>query len=166
MGKALTKIQKAERNKALIIGGALIVGGITLYFGFDKLLTVLGLQQSKNEKKQEKEIDDSIDQGSQENKPASPDWYLSTSANAIYDDLRYSAVSDEKADAIRILKTMKNDGDILRVVQYFGKRQEYFFGIPVEGKKDLRQFVSSNLTIGEIQSINDNYKSKGMKFRF
>jgi ankyrin repeat protein len=47
-----------------------------------------------------------------------------------------------------------------------GKRQEYFFGIPSGSEMSLNEFITSNLSRDNINLINDNYKRKGMAFKF
>lgn len=86
-------------------------------------------------------------------------------ADAIYNDLRYSAVDDDKADAGYQLARLKNDADAIYLVKTFGKRQEYFFGLPIGSEMGLISFVNSNLSQDNINLINDNYKRKNMMFK-
>lgn len=86
-------------------------------------------------------------------------------ADTIYEDLKYSRVSDNHGDAIYQLARPKNDADVALLIDTFGTRQEYFFGVPTtEGT--LPVFVNSNLSNNERNIINDNYKRKNIKFRF
>ena len=87
-------------------------------------------------------------------------------ADAIYNDLRYSSVDDDKADAGYQVARVKNDADVIYLIKSFGKRQEYFFFLPTGSPKGLTEFITSNLTRDNINLINDNYKRKGIKFRF
>jgi len=87
-------------------------------------------------------------------------------ADAIYNDLRYSSVDDDKADAGYQIARVQNDADIIYLIKSFGKRQEYFFFLPTGSPKGLTEFITSNLTRDNINLINDNYKRKGIKFRF
>jgi hypothetical protein len=87
-------------------------------------------------------------------------------ADIIYNDLRYSALNDNKADAGYQVSRVKNDADILYLIKTFGKRQEYLLGIPSGSPMSLNEFITSNLTRDNINLINDNYKRKGMAFKF
>jgi hypothetical protein len=87
-------------------------------------------------------------------------------ADIIYNDLRYSALNDNKADAGYQVSRVKNDADIFYLIKTFGKRQEYWFGIPSGAQMSLSEFITSNLTRDNINLINDNYKRKGMAFKF
>lgn len=87
-------------------------------------------------------------------------------ANTIYNDLRYSALDDNTSDAGYQVARVKNDADIIYLVKTFGKRQEYFFGIPTGSPKGLVEFINSNLSRDNINLINDNYTRKGIKFKF
>lgn len=87
-------------------------------------------------------------------------------ANTIYNDLRFSAIDDNKNDAIYQIQRVKNDADILYLIKSFGKRQEYFFGFPAGNEKGLSEFITSNIDRNSINIINDNYNRKNMKFKF
>jgi hypothetical protein len=87
-------------------------------------------------------------------------------ADTIYNDLRYSALADNKADAGYQVSRVKNDADMIYLIKTFGKRQEYLFGIPSGSPMGLSEFITSNLDRSNIDLINDNYSRKGMKFKF
>jgi hypothetical protein len=87
-------------------------------------------------------------------------------ADTIYNDLRFSALADNKADAGYQISRVKNDADIIYLIKTFGKRQEYLFGLPSGSPMGLSEFITSNLDRTNIDLINDNYSRKGMKFKF
>jgi len=87
-------------------------------------------------------------------------------ADTIYNDLRYSALADNKDDAGYQVARVKNDADIIYLIKTFGKRQEYLFGLPSGSPMSLAEFITSNLTRDNINLINDNYSRKGMNFKF
>jgi len=87
-------------------------------------------------------------------------------AETIYNDLKFSRISDDHADAIYQLARAKNDADVATLIDIFGKRQEYFFGIPTGDEMALPTFVRSNLSNNEIEIINNNYSRKNIKFRW
>jgi hypothetical protein len=87
-------------------------------------------------------------------------------ADTIYNNLRFSAIADNKADAGYQVSRVKNDADIIYLIKTFGKRQEYLFGFPSGSPMGLSEFITSNLERNQINLINDNYTRKGMKFKF
>jgi hypothetical protein len=87
-------------------------------------------------------------------------------ADSIYNDLRFSAIADNKADAGYQVARVKNDADMIYLIKTFGKRQEYLFGLPSGSPMGLAEFITSNLTRENINLINNNYTSKGMNFKF
>jgi hypothetical protein len=87
-------------------------------------------------------------------------------ADTIYNDLRYSALADNKDDAGYQVARVKNDADIIYLIKTFGKRQEYLFGLPSGSPMSLSEFITSNLSRENINLINDNYIRKGMNFKF
>jgi hypothetical protein len=87
-------------------------------------------------------------------------------ADTIYNDLRFSALADNKSDAGYQVSRVKNDADIIYLIKTFGKRQEYLFGLPSGSPMGLSEFITSNLDRTNIDLINDNYSRKGMKFKF
>jgi hypothetical protein len=87
-------------------------------------------------------------------------------ADQLYYDLKFAAPSDDKADAGYQISRVQNDADFALLYDTFGKRQEYYFGVPAGGLQDLVQMVTSNLDRAALNKINDNYLRKGIKFRF
>jgi hypothetical protein len=87
-------------------------------------------------------------------------------ADQLYYDLKFAAPSDDKADAGYQVSRVQNDADFALLYDTFGKRQEYYFGIPAGGLQDMVQMVTSNLDRSALNKINDNYQRKGIKFRF
>jgi hypothetical protein len=87
-------------------------------------------------------------------------------ADQIYQDLKFSRVSDDREDAGVQVTRVKNNADFKLLYKAFGKRQEYTFGIPTGGEKDLAAFIVANMPREKIEIINKNYRSKGIKFQF
>ena len=61
---------------------------------------------------------------------------------------------------------VKNNADFKFLYKAFGKRQEYTFGIPTGGEKDLSAFIVDNLDRSQIEIINKNYRGKKINFQF
>lgn len=153
----------------LMIGGA-VIGYL---YVIKPLLETLGLKKTAEEKAQ--------DQVEAENAQNVSQWLTQTAsgqtptksagewaiiADQIYQDLKFSALDDNKDDATYQVARVKNDADFSLLYKSFGKRQEYFFGLPTGGLQDLQQFIKGNLNADKIAQINGNYSRKGIKYRF
>ena len=153
-----------EKNKKYLIYGA---GAIAAYFLILRpILTKLGLQktptQIQADQTQAQYLQSQISTGLSTKTPG--EWAII--ADQIYEDLRYTMLDDNKDDAAYQLARVKNGADVANLIKYFGKRQEYIFGLPAGSEKDLQQFVKSNLGSSQIAAVNDNYLRKGIKYRF
>jgi hypothetical protein len=158
---------KQDNKTLLYVGGAVAA----YFFILRPVLTKLGVFKSKEEKETEERKELQLQQQLQQVAASGQkltktvqEWQVI--ADAIYNDLRYSAVSDNKADAGYQVARVKNEADFWQLYKLFGKRREYLFGIPSGSLMDLQQFITSNLRNSSITTINDNYKRKNIKFRF
>jgi hypothetical protein len=160
------KIDKNTRNNILVFGG--VIAGYFLVI--QPILRKLGLQKTKEEKAVEQKERESVKQfvktalKKQNPTKSAGEWALI--ANTIYEDLRYSAIDDNKADAGYQIARVQNDADVAVLIEQFGKRQEYFFGIPTGSPKTLPEFITSNLSRSTLDAINGNYQRKNIKFRY
>lgn len=153
-------------------GTIIFVGSIAAaYFLLIKpLAEKLGLKKTKEEKEQEKKETEAVEQyvkdsiRRQNPTKSAGEWTLV--ANQLYQNMGYSRFDDDYEAAGVNLTRPKNDADVALLINQFGKRQEYFFGIPTGGKSTLPEFVGRNLSRGKIEAINDNYKRKNIKFKF
>jgi len=144
--------------------------GAGYFFVIQPLLVKFGIIKSPALRQQEIEQGQNIEQYlnqaliSQKPTKSKGEWQII--ANNIYNDLSRSSVADNKTDAGYQVSRVQNDADFSLLYDTFGKRQEYYFGIPTGGLQDLVQFIVSNLDKSEVSKINDNYSRKGIKFRF
>lgn len=158
---------KHEQKTIFIIGG--VAAG---YFLLIKpILEKIGLKKSAEEKRTEQRKINQLEQQLKDiqrsgQKPTKSNQEWQTIADQIYNNLRYSAISDNKANAGYQVARVQNDADFWTLYKFFGKRREYLFGIPAGGLQDLSQFINGNLSKNAIVKINDNYRRKGIKFRF
>jgi hypothetical protein len=158
---------KKQDEKLIIGAGVLLIA----YFGIIRpVLTKVGIFKSAEEKAKQKRdtqlIEAQVQASAKNEKPTKSETEWNVIAQQIYEDLRYSAVSDNKADAGYQVARVKNDADFWLLYKSFDKRQEYAFGLPVGAEKDLSQFIRDNLSSSAISTINDNYRRKNIKFRF
>jgi hypothetical protein len=166
MARRNTIIKQSTEKIAIYAIGA----GITYFLIVKPILVKLGIVKSAAELEAERinaeNIDTYINDAIRVQSPTKSVGEWTIIANNIYESLRYSGLSDDKNNAVYQLARAKNDADIATIYKTFGKRQEYFLGVPYSGLQDLVSFVKSNLNASEINTVNDNYSRKGIKFRF
>lgn len=156
-----------RQNKDIILwgGGILLAGTVGV-----KLLQNIGLFESKEERESRKERERLLKQSEAEilskQQPTKTFAEWKAIADIIYNDLKFSSVSDNKEDAGYQVSRVQNDADLITLSKAFGTRQEYWFGIPIYGDQDFFQFVASNLSRSKLNAINDNYARKGISFRW
>jgi len=160
-------MDKETKSLLLYAGGA-----TALYFlVIQPLLQKLGLQATKEEKQQAETIEagkkEFIENALKKNKPTRPNSYCVLLADQLYEFLKYSAIDDKKQKALELLyQYIHNDADIALLYKYFGKRQEYAFGVPIGKPKNLSEFVSTNLDKSSLDYLNNRYIKNKMIFRF
>lgn len=156
-----------EEQKLLFYG----LGILALYVLILRPLFIkLGLQPDpkrlETEERKKTQVEQQLTDVLKTQKPTKSLEEWQVVADAIYQDLRYSAISDNKADAGYQVSRVKNEADFWTLYKLFAKRREYLFGIPNGDLMDLQQFITSNLAKDQIAKINQNYSTKGIKFRF
>ena len=156
-----------EDKKLAIAGGVLILA----YFGIIRpVLTKIGIFKSAQEKLYESRkataLENEVKATAKTERPTKSEFEWNTIADQIYQDLKFSALDDNKDDATYQAARVKNNADFYMLWKGFGTRQEYAFGIPVGGKKNLQQFIRDNLSDSKIETLNSNYARKGIKFRY
>lgn len=154
-----------EDKKLLLYVGAAAAGYFLILKPF---LEKLGIVKSKDEKEEEKKQTDSQNDYLKNSNggltKSLSEWQII--ANTIYEDLRYSSIDDNKADAGYQVARVQTEKDLAALIKAFGFKQEYFFGLPTGGKKDLPAFIRTNLSKSAIDKINWNYRSKNIKFQY
>jgi hypothetical protein len=158
-----------QENKKLLTSVGIAVAAYLIVI--KPLFQSLGITKTAEEKAKEKsdaanvaEIEKNLNARGIDLSKSKAEW--DQIADIIYNDLRFSKVADNKADAGYQVARVKNDADMIYLIKTFGKRQEYFFGFPSGSPMSLPEFITSNLTRENINLINDNYTRKGMKFKF
>lgn len=160
---------KKENTQQLIITALVIV---VIYFLFLKpILIKFGLmkdpaKRETEDRKAEQLMNEIKNVASTGVKPTKTTQQWQVIADQIYNDLRYSAISDNKDSAAYQVCRVQNEADLWELFRLFGERREYLFGIPSGGLMNLSQFIKSNLSKSKIDAINKNYRSKNIKFEF
>lgn len=149
-----------DKKNLYYIGGAIL----GYFFILKPILQKLNIVKTKEEIDREKEKNKYL-QSSNETPTKTPgEW--SIIADQIWEDLRYTALDDDKADAAYQVARVKNNADFKLLYKAFGNRREYFFGVPSGSEKDLQQFIRSNLSDSQVQIINSNYRNKNITYQF
>jgi hypothetical protein len=156
-----------QEEKYLLYGlGILAVYILILRPIFIKLGLQKDPEREQTEERKTSQLQQQINDILKTQKPTKSVQEWQVIADAIYQDLRYSALSDNKSDAGYQVARVKNEADFWTLYKLFAKRREYLFGIPNGELMDLQQFIKSNLSNDQIEKINQNYKNKGIKFQF
>lgn len=147
---------------------ALVAGGVVVAFLVGrKLLQFFNVVPTAEEAKQERQRRTTLEKAKKETsvRQSQPDFYWQNLANVIHEAWKYSRFDDDKDLAEAKLKEPRNDADYLKLVEFYGKRQNYFFGIPEGGLRTLSEAANSELAEERINRINANYAQKGIKYR-
>lgn len=159
----------SQDNKKILTTAGIVIAAYLIVI--KPLFQSLGITKTEEEKAKEKsdaanisEVEKNLNARGIDITKSKAEW--DQIADAIYNDLRFSAFDDDKEDAGYQIARVQNDADIIYLIKTFGKRQEYFFGLPIGSPKNLTEFITSNLTREKINLINDNYTRKGIKFKF
>lgn len=155
--------------KGIVVVGAL---GIAYIVGRKVYKGLFPSEQEKANKQLTKDIANEIEVLNKQGvKPTFPDSNYFTMANTIYESMRY-AVGDDYGTVESTMKKMKNDLDVAKLIKAFGKKQDYFFGLPEGQPKDLISFVQSELgndygglTNYRIRNIQKDWNSKGITYK-
>lgn len=160
-------MKKITDQQLIIYGLALVIIYIAV---LRPIFIKLGLAKDPlvkaTEERKEEQLETQIQASTQQQRPTKSTQEWQVIADKIYNNLRYSAVSDNKADAGYQVARVQNDADFWTLFKLFGKRREYLFGIPSGSLMNLPEFIGSNLSREAINTINNNYARKGIKFRF
>ena len=154
--------------------GIVVVGGaVALFFVGKKVYKAVFPSESEKKNKQllndvNNEIRNYQQQGQQ---PSFAESQYETFANTIYNSMRFAA-GDDYATVELTMKKMKNNIDVAKLLKAFGKRQDYFFGIPTGDPMDLFTYVQKELgndylglTNYRVRNINADWKKKGITYQ-
>lgn len=159
-------IKKIEQNP--IPAALIVVGGFVAFKLVSKLLKKSAKEELSNVKDEIKELEKTKDPNTGSTMRLTrtrAQWKLV--ADSIYNSIKFSGVSDNKANAEAQLKTVKNDLDLAVLIDEYGIRQLYYFGLPDGDRMTLIAAIATGeLSQKAISRINEDYKNKGITFRF
>lgn len=91
-------------------------------------------------------------------------------ANQIYEGTKYG-IGDNYKLVANTMMLMKNNADVAKLIQSYGSRQNYIFGIPQGEPRDLFTNIKAELgsnygfLSGYVKEINADWAKKGIKYR-
>lgn len=158
-------MDKGTQNTLIKVG----IGVGAYFLIVEPILIKLGILPSKAQSQTNQQQQQALNQAAQnaynQGGPTLDDASLINIANRVYEDLHYSAVSDDKDDAVYQLKRMQNTSDVFRLIQLFGTREECYFGFLCQDRT-LIQIVQGNLSTDDIADINQTYYARGINFNW
>jgi len=152
----------------VVVGSAALLGYIT----FKIYRKVFPTEQQKKNQELYKSIDADIKKAeSLGQRPSFIDSNYVTLANTLEDSMR-QAIGDNYGKVVEIMKSMKNNLDVSKLVKAFGLRQNYLFGIDKGDPKDLFAWINEELggeymglTSYRVTQINNDWAKKGISYR-
>jgi hypothetical protein len=84
-------------------------------------------------------------------------------------DKLYSAMNTSGTDEsaiFSVFQQLKNNIDVLKLIEAYGTRQLYTFGIPTGGQQNLSQALTDELSSSDIAEINKILFTKGINYKF
>jgi len=163
---ARKNIGSADTQK-LLIYAAVIGGGYFLVL--KPLLIKLGIVQdaalAAQAAAQSQNVSDYVSSAVANQTPTKTrgEWQLI--ADSIYTDLSQILINN-RSDAVYQLARPQNDADVALLIDTFGQRQQNWFGFSAGSTQTLPAFVTQTLTNSDINTVNNNYQRKGIKFQF
>jgi hypothetical protein len=163
---ARKNIGSADTQK-LLIYAAVIGGGYFLVL--KPLLIKLGIVQdpalAAQSAAQSQNVSDYVSSAVASQTPTKTrgEWQLI--ADSIYTDLSQILINN-RSDAVYQLARPQNDADVALLIDTFGQRQQNWFGFSAGSTQTLPAFVTQTLTNSDINTVNNNYQRKGIKFQF
>ena len=163
---ARKNIGSADTQK-LLIYAAVIGGGYFLVL--KPLLIKLGIVQdpalAAQAAAQSQNVSDYVSSATASQTPTKTrgEWQLI--ADSIYTDLSQVLINN-RSDAVYQLARPQNDADVALLIDTFGQRQQNWFGFSAGSTQTLPAFVTQTLTNSDINTVNNNYQRKGIKFQF
>ncbi len=143
------------------------VTGCVILIGYKIFSAINKTDEEKADKKFEGELDTEIKKARLKYTPSYPTLDYYSMADLIHKSIKV-CLGDDYGTAEETLKKMKNDLDVLLLMDAFGERQSYCFAIPVDTYK-LIPFIRKELgqewgglTDYRVRRINADWKKKGI----
>jgi hypothetical protein len=166
-------VNPTDKAKTFAIIAGTVVGLFILYQASDSIMQMLGLKKTKDEvkeeKQQEKVVDETKKQVKDEAKKGNPISYHPAqyvrSAQAIHNATYRSALDDKNEVAIsELLRYTPKDVDFYQLQDAYGTKMHYWFGVPVRNRT-LIEALQEELSSSEKDRINKAWAGRKMVSR-
>ena len=153
--------------------GAVVVGGLLIVYVVGKRVIRFVFPSADQQRNQQlaKDIAKEIAALKRIHTPTFAESQYNIFANNIFEGVRY-CVGDDYGAVESTMKKMMNDLDVALLIQAYGFRQRSCFGLDFQPIYDLFSTVKAELgnewgglTNYRIDNINNNWASKGIKYR-
>lgn len=148
---------------------AILGGGLFLAYRVYKKITSNETTQADTQNKLKKLLEEEQNKLKNQKLTYPKSQYL-LFANLLDESMRYGIGDNYKA-VVQTLQKMQNDRDVLNLIEAYGNRQGYVFGIPAGNPKDLFTTIKAELgneyfglTSYKVDAINDNWKKKKISY--
>lgn len=165
MIKNLTdKLKKGNPKDLLLIGG----GVFLTYSLFNKLFNN---EQAKSNLLIQSKAEQELKNFQQSQKLTYLPSQYEQFANIIYNSTMYG-IGDNYGAVRDVLKLMKNNSDVAKLILAYGSRQNYVFGIPQGEKRDLFTNIRAELGdeyfgiyTGKLEEIRNDWAKKKITYK-
>jgi hypothetical protein len=154
--------------------GIVVVGGVAVlgYITFKIYRRFFPTDKEKKSRELANTIDNQIKKSEKDGlKQSFTDPNYITFANTLYESMRY-AIGDDYGKVVDIMKSMKNNLDVEKLIKAFGFRQNYFIGIDKGEPADLFSWINEELgseylgiTNYRVTQINNDWAKKGISYK-
>lgn len=145
----------------------LIVGGVAIFIVSKTISNVRDeIKARRDEKERQKQLDDQEKQLRREGQiPSYNDYQYSVYADALAEAL--TGMTEDEEDFLPVMRVMKNDLDVTKLIQAFGTRDLSSSWNPYKANHTLPTAVAAYFTSRELEEyINAPLRRNGVKFQF
>jgi large-conductance mechanosensitive channel len=145
----------------------LIVGGVAAYFVV-KVATKVSddIKARRDEKKQKQQLEDQEKKLRREGQiPSFNEYQYTVYADALAEAL--TGATEDEEDFLPVMRMMKNDLDVTKLIQAFGTRDLSSSWNPIKAEHTLPTAVAAYFSTKELEEyINAPLRRNGVKFQF
>lgn len=153
--------------KPVLYAVAVLIAMYYLTQIMDFVMQFLGVKDSKKQIEKDENDADDLNDNVQVQKTSLTksiaEW--NQISDVIYESLNKSSVSNNIDLAGLQICRVRTDADTAQLMKSFGKRQDYFFGMPQGSPQGLEYFVTKKMP-SKVSAINKHYQGKNIKKRF
>lgn len=167
-----------EKEKLILVGGAVLIAGGLLFYFSKNLLEFIGIKPDAEEKaaaKVEEKKNTELLEGQKEKvdtllKEGQKPSYLKATyleaANVIHDATKKAGIDDSDKIAVdTLLRYTPKEIDFAKISEAYGRREHYgLLGVKM-GQRTLMQCLTQELSTSEKNRINKEFLRRGLRTR-